>query len=91
MVENVWEELDNGGEYFFNESTSMLYLIPNTTYMQRIYVSSCFLLLLEQLLGLGAGRGAFRTRRPSRRRTSLCRCCSSSSPRPARSPARWRG
>ena len=44
MVENVWEELDSGGEYFFNESTSMLYIIPNTTYMQR-HLSSCFLLL----------------------------------------------
>jgi hypothetical protein len=31
MVENVFEELDNGGEYFYNESTQMLYVMPNTT------------------------------------------------------------
>ena len=53
MVENVWEELDSGGEYFFNESTSMLYIIPNTTYMQRIYV--VLFSPLEQLLGLVQG------------------------------------
>lgn len=31
MVENVYEELDQGGEYFYNTSTKMLYIWPNTT------------------------------------------------------------
>ena len=66
MVENVWEELDNGGEYFFNESTSMLYLIPNTTYMQRIYarpvfsscLNSCWVLVQGEELSVRGGRAA---------------------------------
>jgi hypothetical protein len=31
MVENVYEELDVGAEFFYNESTEVLYVIPNTT------------------------------------------------------------
>jgi hypothetical protein len=31
VVENVYEELDTGAEFFFNESTQMLYVWPNAT------------------------------------------------------------
>ena len=31
MAENVFEELDHPGEYFFNATTSQLFLWPNAT------------------------------------------------------------
>ena len=31
VVENVYEELDTGAEFFFNESTQMLYVWPNAS------------------------------------------------------------
>ena len=31
MIENVLEELDVGGEFFFNTSTRKLYFMPNST------------------------------------------------------------